>query len=67
MNKIAVATHLNGSQSLHALHEIYKLGQGKDEQKQMQTLANWCYCRKIKNLEIRNMDGTLDGWILKMN
>jgi len=67
MNKIAVATHVNGSQSLHTLKKIFEIGNGKPEHKRMQMLADWCYCRGIKKLEVKNMDGTLDGWIIKMN
>lgn len=74
MNRIVVAKHFDGSQSLHNLKEVLNIGklaaqhykqQWRREKAQLQALCNWCGWKGIHTLEVRYMDGRLDNWLIK--
>ena len=66
MNKIAVLTYKDGTQQLKTLREIASIGREyKQEWRRLKALANYCFCRGIKSINIHTMDGTKVGWIIE--
>lgn len=66
MNTVIVATYKNGTQRLFTGRFIFSIGsEYKRAWRRMNALTEWCAWRSIVALDLYNMDGTLNAWILK--
>lgn len=65
MNKIIVATYFDGTQQLFTTKFIFGIGkQFKSERRKLQELCDWCAWRGIKNLDVYNMAGKKEAWLI---
>ena len=66
MNRIAVVTHFNGTQSLKTIKEIFSIGQEyKQERRKLRALSEWCAWNRVDRIDIYTMDGKPVTWIIE--